>query len=70
MVVMNINALSLSYGTRKILDKVCVVAGHKDKIGIVGVNGAGKTTLFRLITGQKNPIVAKFLFQKMFMLAI
>jgi iron complex transport system ATP-binding protein len=46
-----INALSLSIGQRRLLDAVTLHAGAGERIAIVGPNGAGKTTLLRLLLG-------------------
>ena len=55
MTVLSIQDLSLSFGTRKILDGVSFSLNEDDKLGIIGVNGCGKSTLFKLITGELEP---------------
>ncbi len=46
--------ISVSFGTRKLLDNVNLRVGGKDRVSLVGVNGAGKSTLLKIITGGFN----------------
>ena len=55
MIALNIERLSLAFGTKVILDEVTFAADETDRIGIIGGNGAGKSTLFRLILGDLTP---------------
>lgn len=55
MTVISINDLSLSFGTKPVLEKVSFALEENDRLGIIGVNGCGKSTLFRLITGELTP---------------
>ena len=55
MTVISVTDLSLSFGTRKILDHVSFSLGENDKLGVIGVNGCGKSTLFKVITGELEP---------------
>ena len=55
MTVLSVADLSLSFGTRKILDKVSFSLSENDKLGIIGVNGCGKSTLFKAIIGELTP---------------
>ncbi len=55
MIAINVNDLSLSFGTTPILERVSFSLEEGDKLGIIGVNGCGKSTLFRLITGEQEP---------------
>ncbi len=55
MIVIGSDNLSLSFGTKKILEQVTFALDEQDKLGIVGVNGCGKSTLFRLILGELEP---------------
>jgi ATP-binding cassette subfamily F protein uup len=43
---------SVTYGQRRLLDKVTWRLAPGDRIGIVGVNGSGKSTLMRAIYGD------------------
>ena len=55
MTVISVNDLSLSFGTKSVLEKISFSLEENDKLGIIGVNGCGKSTLFRLITGELTP---------------
>ncbi|MBQ8408430.1 MAG: ABC-F family ATP-binding cassette domain-containing protein [Clostridia bacterium] len=52
MIILNVDHLSLSFGTKKILENVTFSLDECDRLGIIGVNGCGKSTLFRLILGE------------------
>ena len=52
MIAISTENLSLSFGTKVILEGVTFSADETDRIGIVGVNGCGKSTLFKLILGE------------------
>lgn len=53
--IMQVDGLSLSFGTTVVFDNASFHVSPRDKCGIVGVNGAGKSTLFRVLTGQIAP---------------
>ena len=55
MTVIGVSDISLSFGTRLILDRVSFSLAENDKLGIIGVNGCGKSTLFKIITGELEP---------------
>ncbi len=55
MIAISADNLSLSFGTKKILEGVTFALNEDDRLGIVGVNGCGKSTLFRLILGEYEP---------------
>ena len=55
MVILTVNNLSFSFGTRLILDNVRFAVDEVDRCGIIGVNGAGKSTLFQLISNEYQP---------------
>jgi ATP-binding cassette subfamily F protein 3 len=44
-------ALSKSYGERVLLDRVTWAVDDGDRVGLCGPNGAGKTTLLRMLAG-------------------
>ena len=49
------DAVSKSYGERRIIRDFTLRIQRGDRIGVVGSNGAGKTTLLRLLTGEIEP---------------
>ena len=50
--VIHINDISLSFGEKKIFERINWFITEKSRIGLVGDNGQGKTTLLRAIMGQ------------------
>ncbi len=53
--VVEINNISKSYGTNKLIDDFTYLLKRDDRIGIIGANGSGKTTLLDMITGRISP---------------
>jgi len=53
--VVDVSALSMQYGEKKVLENVNFTIDRGDRIALVGVNGAGKSTLIRLLSGQEGP---------------
>jgi ATP-binding cassette subfamily F protein uup len=53
--LVNLENVSLAYGTRTVLDSVSLGVADGDRIGVVGANGGGKSTLLRMITGREPP---------------
>ena len=53
--IIEINNLSLSFGTKKILDNISFKINEGQIMGLLGPNGAGKSTVFNLITGLIKP---------------
>ncbi len=49
------DGISLTVGTRTLLDDVSLGLDDGDRVGIVGPNSAGKTTLLRLLAGTQQP---------------
>ncbi|WP_129339888.1 ABC-F family ATP-binding cassette domain-containing protein [Cellulomonas endophytica] len=47
--------VSLTLGTRTLLDGVSLGVDAGARIGVVGPNGAGKSTLLRVLTGRQEP---------------
>jgi len=45
----------VQYGDRILLDKVNLVIGERDKVGLVGRNGAGKSTMLKILAGDQQP---------------
>ncbi len=53
--MIDVHALSKSYGKLKAVDQVSFSLGSQQVTGLLGPNGAGKTTLMRLLTGYLYP---------------
>jgi ABC transport system ATP-binding/permease protein len=53
--VIELEDVSLSAGSRELLDHVTWRLGPGDRVGVVGVNGSGKTSLLRLLDGSSRP---------------
>jgi branched-chain amino acid transport system ATP-binding protein len=53
--LLDIAALSKSFGSIVAADKLDLVVATNEAVGIIGPNGAGKTTLFNLIAGTLAP---------------
>jgi ABC transport system ATP-binding/permease protein len=53
--LVNAERVTISYGTRTLLDGVSLGLGRGEAVGVVGRNGAGKTTLLRVLAGMLTP---------------
>jgi ABC transport system ATP-binding/permease protein len=53
--VAEVERLSKSFSTRKIVSDLDLLVLRGNRLALVGPNGAGKTTLIKLITGQLKP---------------
>jgi ATP-binding cassette subfamily F protein uup len=53
--VLETEDISITAGSRVLLDHVTWQLGPGDRVGVVGVNGSGKTTLLRLLAGTLEP---------------
>jgi len=53
--VVEAEALSKSYGEKRVLENVRFSIEREDRVALVGVNGAGKSTLIKLMTGVEAP---------------
>jgi len=49
------NNIWIKYGDRVLLDKINVVIGDRDRVGLVGRNGAGKSTFLKVIAKEITP---------------
>ncbi len=49
--VLSTQELSVSFGSRVVVDAVCFTAYPNETVGLIGTNGAGKTTLLNAIGG-------------------
>lgn len=45
----------LQYGGRILFDRINVVIGARDRVGLVGRNGAGKSTFLKILAGELTP---------------
>ena len=55
MICLTVDHLSLSFGSKPLLDDVTFSLDEGDRLGIIGANGCGKSTLFRMILGEQEP---------------
>ena len=55
MIALSTENLSLSFGTKKILQNVSFSIEDSDRLGVIGSNGCGKSTLFKLLLGELEP---------------
>ncbi len=53
--VVEINNISKSYGSLRLIDDLTYLIKRDDRIGIIGANGSGKTTLLDMLTGRVKP---------------
>ncbi len=53
--LINADRITMTYGTRTLLDSVSLGLSRADVIGVVGRNGDGKTTLLQILTGVLEP---------------
>ena len=61
--LISLENISLSFGKRKILDKVSFIINRGQILGMLGPNGVGKSTIFNLITGLIKPDHGKIKFE-------
>src|ERR1700735_3118307 len=60
--LLELNAVSKSYGALKAVDTVTLTVADGEALAVIGPNGAGKTTLFNLITGDVAPSNGRIVF--------
>ncbi len=53
--LLNMDAVSKTYGDRTLLEQVSFYMKQGDRIGVVGVNGCGKSTFLKLAAGREIP---------------
>jgi len=53
-VLLNLDKISKSFGTKALFTDLCLTVNDGDKIGIIGDNGTGKTTLTKIMVNLEN----------------
>ena len=53
--LVNLETVSLAYGTHRLLDGVSLGIAGGDRVGVVGRNGGGKSTLLRILARREQP---------------
>ncbi|MGN9758004.1 ribosomal protection-like ABC-F family protein [Streptomyces sp. SD31] len=52
---LSVKDVTKSYGTRTVLDQVCLTVRPGEKAAVIGENGSGKSTLLRLVAAAETP---------------
>ena len=53
-VLLNLDKISKSFGTKALFTDICLTVNESDKIGIIGDNGTGKTTLTKIMANLES----------------
>lgn len=53
--VLELDAISKSFGNKKVFSNVNQTIWHGECVGLIGANGAGKSVLLRMILGKETP---------------
>jgi ABC transport system ATP-binding/permease protein len=53
--LVNAERVTMTYGTRTLLDGISLGLGRGEVVGVVGRNGAGKTTVLKVLAGMLEP---------------
>ena len=62
MTVLQVRALSKSFGGVQAVNKVSFTVARGEFLAMIGPNGAGKTTCFNMINGQLAPDFGEIMF--------
>ena len=62
-IMLELAALSRSFGALKVIDNLDLRVDEGDILGVLGPNGAGKTTLFNIVGGVLPPTVGRVRFE-------
>ena len=52
---LSVRDVSVSYGRRKVIDRLDLFVGQGETFGLIGLNGVGKTTLIKTVLGLREP---------------
>lgn len=63
--LLELNSLSVSYGSNVVLQDVDLKVFDNDFIGVIGPNGGGKTTLLKAILGLVKPSGGRVIFNRL-----
>lgn len=61
---LSVEAVSKSYGAKKLFDKISFGLNQGQRIALIAKNGAGKSTLLKIITGKEIPDEGNVTFRK------
>ena len=61
--LLSVEGLSKSFGSRAVLQNICLTARPGEVLGLIGPNGAGKTTLFECLAGLIHADSGRVLFR-------
>jgi len=64
MVLININEITLSFGGKKVFDRLDFQLKENERVALIGRNGAGKTTLMKVIAGESGVDEGQVSFRK------
>jgi len=62
--IVALHDVELSFGDKRVLDKVSLTVNPQERLVIIGQSGAGKTTILRLILGILKPDAGTIFFKK------
>lgn len=62
--VVELRDVDLSFGDKRVLDKMSLTVNRQERLVIIGQSGAGKTTILRLILGILKPDAGSVFFRR------